>query len=163
MADFDSSWANAEKEYTVLFVLYAKFGHDDVQRGFRCAVQRICLNPSKVYEVQVAMAARHGDNLLDVAPHNQGKEEAHEMNVACNIDLVQVCRNLVNLLGLLAADEDRVVSDDSSLGQRFHVGNNIQSADRVIGVKLRRKTRVDNQVVNTSVTQKLVGIGGCLL
>lgn len=110
------------------------------------------------------MTARNCKDLLNLALHDKGHEEVDEVNVACDIDLVQACGNFINLLGPLAAVKHSMLAmTTEKSGVLPDKIIDLQSADIVIGVELGRETCVGNQDVDALVTHNLFSIGSGLL
>ena len=75
VAHLHRSWADAHEEHTVVLVLYVELGHNDVQGGLGGTVQSTDLNLDIVGQINVAMTAGNGDNLLDLALEDKRHEE----------------------------------------------------------------------------------------
>jgi small ligand-binding sensory domain FIST len=79
------SRADTHEEHTVLLVLRAELGHNDVHGCLGGGVQSAVFNIEIVDQFEVGVAAGNGDDLLDLAFHDKRKEEVEKVDVANNI------------------------------------------------------------------------------
>ena len=102
MAHLHDSRAETEEEHAVFLVLRVELGYDDVHGRFRGGIQSTRLHLEIVDEVEVGVTAGDGDDLLDLALHDEREEEVEEVDVADGIGLEELRRDFVQLLDLIA-------------------------------------------------------------
>lgn len=99
------SGADTHEEHTVFLVLRVELGHNDVHGRLGGRVQSTCLNLEIVDQVEVGVAAGNGDDLFDLALHDKREEEVEEVDVADDIGLEQLRRDILQLLDLVGPVE----------------------------------------------------------
>lgn len=72
LTGFNHSWAEAHEEHTVLLVLRIELGHNDVERRLCRCVYSARLGFEVVDQVEIGVAAREGDDFLDLSFQNEG-------------------------------------------------------------------------------------------
>lgn len=77
---------NAHEKNTVLGILRTELGHGSVQARLTDGVEGGDLNSQLGNGVESSLPTGDGDNLLDLALENQGREKVEQVNIADNVD-----------------------------------------------------------------------------
>lgn len=93
---------NAHEKNTILGILRAEFGHGSVQARLADGVEGGDFDSQLGNDVESSLTTGDGDNLLDLALKNQGREKVEQVNIANDVDFETLGQVLLQGFGLLS-------------------------------------------------------------
>jgi hypothetical protein len=103
MADVDDAGADTQEKHAVLLVLRAELGHCDIHPGLGDGVQRRRIKVKLAHGLDVGVATREVNDLLDLALQDEREEELDEVDVAEEVGVDEAVELGVELLDIVGA------------------------------------------------------------